>query len=55
MSSWSSSLNSRLLFFFFFFDEKEDSDDDEHEQDRQTFKDVNELIAKFVGYRLRAL
>jgi|TARA_B110000003_G_C16255905_1_gene380984 hypothetical protein len=45
-----------IVFFFFFFDEKEeDSDDEEHkEQDRQTLKDVNELIAKFVvGYRLR--
>ena len=65
--SWSSSsLNSRrylsfpvgeilIVFFFFFFDEKEeDSDDEEHkEQDRQTLKDVNELIVKFVGYRLR--
>jgi len=45
-----------VFFFFFFFDEKEeDSDDEEHkEQDRQTLKDVNELIVKFVGYGLRS-
>jgi hypothetical protein len=46
-----------LIVFFFFFDEKEeDSDDEEHkEQDRQTLKDANELIAKFVfWYGLRS-
>ena len=39
-----------MILLLFFFDEKEeDSDDEEREvQDRQTRKDANELIVKFV-------